>query len=131
MCGDGLCSKYLGNFCLEIGDGDFDCMELCNESIKSCMVVDLLGLFCNDGLVCIVGDACNVLGNCVLGVSLCLGKDGDGDCSETCNDENGECIGSDFDGSICGDDGNSCIIEVCFVGECVVIFLFDCCVNDG
>src|SRR4029079_15883364 len=51
---------------------------------------------CNDGAFCTAVDRCTAQASCVGGDSTpCPGPDGDGDCSETCNEPAGDCSTSD------------------------------------
>lgn len=92
--------------------------------------MDLEGFLCSDGNFCIIGDVCNFVGICILGVDLCDGLDGDGNCAEFCDSVIGLCGGVDLDGLVCGDDGDFCIIEVCVGGVCVFNEVVGCCILD-
>jgi Peptidase family M23/Dictyostelium (slime mold) repeat len=145
VCQDGTCSSP-GDPCAG-PDGDFDCSETCNEATNSCTASDPNGSACNDGLDCTTGTTCSagVCGDgfdlpdgtlcssdgafcngaevCQSGACLspgdpCVGPDGDGDCSESCDESADSCSAPDPDSSIC-DDGNECTrFDACRSGVC-------------
>lgn len=84
-------------------DGDGDCSETCNEAADACTGNDASNTPCSDGLFCTGGDVCNGAGACIPGGNPCPGPDGDGDCSEMCNEAADACTGNDANGSDCGD----------------------------
>lgn len=76
------------------------------------------GAACSDGLFCNGLETCQH-GSCVPSpIGPCAAEDGDGDCSETCDEVTDSCTANDRDGSIC-DDGNPCNgSDSCFGGAC-------------
>jgi len=99
-------------------DGDGDCSETCDEGANNCNGPDVPGSLCDDGLFCTATDACNA-GVCVGTGETCAGADGDGDCTETCNEFFNNCNSADPNGSAC-DDGLFCTTtDTCSGGSCV------------
>jgi DNA-binding beta-propeller fold protein YncE len=59
---------------------------------------------CNDGVFCTAVDRCTAGGACVGGdTTPCPGPDGDGDCTESCNEEAGDCSAPDPAATACND----------------------------
>ena len=103
----GLC-EGVGDPCVNVGDGDSNCSEACDEGANSCSAPDPTGSACNDGLFCTVTDTCNATGTCVGSGTPCnQAGDGDGNCSESCNEAADNCTAPDITGSPC-DDGLFC-----------------------
>ncbi len=121
-CLSGNCSQHGGDPCFaNIGDGDNDCSEACNESNDTCTANDPSGSACNDGAYCNGADTCNGTGSCSQHAGdPCAGQvnDGDGDCSEACNETNDNCTANDPNGGSCNDglycNGN----DTCQNGSC-------------
>jgi len=120
-CLSGNCSQHGGDPCFaNIGDGDNDCSEACNESNDSCTANDPGGSACNDGAFCNGADTCNSSGSCNqhAGNPCTQVNDGDGDCSEACNEGNDSCTANDPNGGSCNDglycNGN----DTCQNGSC-------------
>jgi len=66
------------------------------------------GTACNDGAFCTAVDRCTASGACAGSDGTpCPGPDGDGDCSETCNEEAGDCSIPDPVSTPCT-DGDFC-----------------------
>jgi len=59
---------------------------------------------CSDGMFCTANDACNANGVCVGSGNPCPGADGDGDCSESCNEGSDNCTANDASGTACTDN---------------------------
>jgi hypothetical protein len=118
-CDAGACSVHAGNPCPG-ADGDGDCSESCNEAAGNCTANDPNGSACDDGLFCTGADTCNA-GSCTVHAGdPCPGPDGDGDCSESCNEAANNCTANDADGSAC-DDGTFCNgADTCNAGSCNV-----------
>jgi len=94
-----------------VGDNDSDCSESCDETNDTCTANDPAGSFCNDGLYCNGTETCSA-GVCANSSGdPCPGPDGDGDCSESCNETNDDCSSIDPDGCLC--PGGLCISGVC------------------
>lgn len=76
------------------------------------------GTSCDDDLYCNGTDSC-LSGNCSQhSGDPCPGPDGDGDCSETCDETNAACTANDTNGSDC-DDGSYCNgKDTCQSGSC-------------
>ncbi len=101
-------------------DGDGDCSESCNEASDACDAPDEAGTACNDGLFCTASDVCNAGGFCVGTGDPCPGPNGDGDCSETCNEASDACDGNDPAGSACNDSLFCTVTDRCnAAGACV------------
>jgi hypothetical protein len=100
-CSGGTCSVHAGNPCPG-ADGDSDCSETCNEATDTCTTNDTDGSSCDDGLYCTLTDTCTS-GTCSGTSSPCAGADGDGDCTETCDETANDCNGNDPNGSTCTD----------------------------
>ena len=111
-CSGGECSVHAGNPCPG-PDGDGNCSEMCNEDANSCTAADPDGSVCTDGLYCTGADTC-YKGECQFhDGDPCPGPDGDGNCSESCNEAANSCTAADVDGSDCTDGlfcsgGDSC-----------------------
>ena len=117
-CSGGSCSVHSVDPC-PAADGDSDCSESCNETANNCSDPDPDGSPCTDGLFCTATDTCNA-GTCVGAGFPCDGADGDGDCSESCNEAANNCRGPDPDGSPCT-DGLLCTgADSCSGGFCKV-----------
>lgn len=101
----GLCVGT-GNPCPG-ADNDGDCSESCNEFQNNCTANDPSGSVCNDGQFCTATDTCNASGSCVGAGNPCVGPDGDGNCSESCDETLNNCSGNDPVGSSCT-DGQFC-----------------------
>jgi len=116
-CQSGSCSQHAGNPC-DGPDGDGDCSETCRESQDDCNGTDSNGSICNDGTYCNGLDACSS-GSCSQhGGSPCPGADGDGDCSETCNESADNCSSNDPNGSSCNDGAYCNGSDTCSSGSC-------------
>jgi hypothetical protein len=95
-------------------DGDSDCKESCKESNDSCTENDADASACDDGTFCNGADQCSG-GNCdVHAGNPCPGPDGDGDCTESCSENNNNC--SAYDGN-----GTACTCLSVFSGTCTMI----------
>jgi hypothetical protein len=78
------------------------------------------GTACNDGTFCNGADTCGA-GSCQHHAgNPCPGPNGDGNCSETCNEGGDACNGADPDGSACN-DGSFCTgSDTCAAGSCQI-----------
>ncbi|MBC8066916.1 MAG: hypothetical protein IAG13_01165, partial [Deltaproteobacteria bacterium] len=116
--GTGTCGGT-GNPCgAQIGDGDSDCTENCNELTDACTAPDPNGVTCNDGLFCTLVDTCQN-GSCSGGSSPCVTVgDADGDCSESCDESANACSGNDPNGSSCNDNLFCTLSDFCTNGAC-------------
>jgi Stigma-specific protein, Stig1 len=127
-------------------DGDGDCSESCNESGDHCTAPDPDSAPCDDGNLCTQSEEC-VSGVCGQGTPLscddgmfcngpegcdpasgcfptgdpCNGPDGDGDCSESCNESDDHCTAPDPDNAPCDDGNPSTSGDVCTAGACTGI----------
>ncbi len=117
QCSGGVCSTHAGSPCPG-ADGDSNCKETCSESADACTASDPNGSACNDGLFCNGTDTCSS-GACSVHQSPpCNGADGDGNCSESCNEANDTCSAADPNGSACN-DGLFCNgTDSCSSGAC-------------
>ncbi|MFN2425182.1 MAG: dockerin type I repeat-containing protein [Candidatus Binatia bacterium] len=113
----GSCSNHAGDPCPG-PDGDGNCSETCNESVDACSGADSNGTTCQDGLFCNGADLCSG-GECGIHAgNPCAGADGDGNCSESCNEAADACTAADSNGSPC-DDGVFCNgADTCSGGAC-------------
>ena len=116
-CSGGNCSVHAGNPCPG-PDGDGNCSESCNEAADNCTAPDPNGSACNDGLFCNGADTCNG-GACSAHTGdPCPGPNGDGNCSESCNEAADNCTAPDPNGSACN-DGLFCNgSDTCSGGNC-------------
>jgi hypothetical protein len=78
------------------------------------------GTVCNDSVFCNGNDTC-AAGACTAHAgNPCPGPDGDGNCSETCDEVADDCAAADLDGSACTDglfcNGN----DTCSGGSCAI-----------
>lgn len=116
-CAGGSCSIHAGNPC-PAPDGDGNCSESCNETLNNCTGPDPNGSACNDGLYCNGADSCSG-GQCSgHSGSPCPGADGDGDCSEVCNESADSCTANDPNGAACNDGNAQTTNDVCTSGTC-------------
>ena len=104
-CMAGVCTSP-GDPC-DGADGDGDCSEQCDEAADNCEGNDMMGEACDDSLFCTVTDTCDGNGACVGVTDPCPGPDGDGDCAESCDEANDDCLLPDAVGTSC-DDGFFC-----------------------
>jgi len=116
-CTGGNCALHTGSPCPG-ADGDSDCAESCDEERRDCSGPDPDGEACNDDVFCNGADTC-IAGACGEHVGdPCPGADGDGDCTESCDEAARSCSSSDEDGSPCA-DGLFCTVgDVCEAGIC-------------
>jgi hypothetical protein len=117
-CGGGTCSTHTGDPCPG-PDGDGNCAESCDEGGDNCLANDTDGSACTDGLFCSGTETCTT-GSCTNSTGdPCDGPDGDGDCSETCDEGADNCAGNDLDGSACTDGLFCTQTDACSTGTCV------------
>jgi hypothetical protein len=116
-CGGGTCSVHAGNPCPG-PDGDGNCSESCSEATDSCTAPDPNGAACDDGFFCTGLDFC-ASGTCSAHTNdPCPGPNGDGNCSESCDENSDSCTAPDPDGAAC-DDGLYCTgADLCAGGTC-------------
>jgi hypothetical protein len=117
VCGGGTCSVHAGDPCAG-PDGDGNCAESCDEGSDTCTAPDPNGSACTDGQFCNGTDTCSG-GTCSGHAGdPCPGPDGDGDCSESCNEAADSCTANDPNGSACT-DGQFCNgTDTCSGGTC-------------
>ncbi|MBI5504615.1 MAG: hypothetical protein HY899_07420 [Deltaproteobacteria bacterium] len=109
LCGDGVVDP--GEQCDDGNNRNGDCCSSFCEVLPA-------GNACDDGLFCTRTDRCEEGGRCTGSGDPCRGSDGDGDCSESCDEGNDSCAGRDPDGSAC-DDGLYCNgADLCASGAC-------------
>ena len=118
-CSAGSCSVHAGNPCQAlVGDGDGNCAEACNEGSDNCSANDANGSACSDGLYCNGSDTCNNGACSTHAGNPCPGPNGNGDCSESCNETSDNCSANDPNGTAC-DDGLYCTgTDTCNNGAC-------------
>src|SRR5690606_3718229 len=92
--------------------------ESCDEDANDCAANDPDGSTCDDGSFCNGADTC-AAGACTTHAGdPCPGPNGDGNCSESCDDAAGSCTAADPDGSACT-DGLVCTgSDACNSGVC-------------
>jgi hypothetical protein len=95
---EGTCVECTQNS--QCGGGGGCMIAACVDN--ACTLVPNVGATCNDGLFCTATDTCNAAGACVGAGNPCDGEDGDGDCSEQCNEAADDCSINDDNGSDCG-----------------------------
>ncbi|HEY2772457.1 MAG TPA: dockerin type I domain-containing protein [Candidatus Binatia bacterium] len=116
-CSSGSCTVHSGNPCPGV-NGDANCSQSCNESGKACNAADPNGSPCNDGLFCNGADTCQSGACSVHAGNPCPGPDGDGNCSESCDETSDSCTAADANGSPCN-DGLFCNgTDTCQGGAC-------------
>ncbi len=116
-CSGGSCSTHAGDPCPG-PDGDGNCSESCNETADNCTAADLNGSVCTDSLYCNGTDTCSG-GSCSTHAGdPCPGPDGDGNCSESCNETADNCTAADLNGSICTDSLYCNGTDTCSGGSC-------------
>ena len=97
-------------------DGNACTDDVCNGTSTACQHPNN-SASCDDGTFCNGTDTCSG-GICTHDGDPCPGPDGDGDCSETCDEDADECSANDTDGSSC-DDGDLCSeTDECSAGLC-------------
>ncbi len=108
-CCDGCHYEPAGTSCTSDGNPCTD--DVCNAS-GSCNHPNNSAP-CDDGSFCNGADTCNA-GSCTAhGGDPCPGPDGDGDCTESCNEGATDCTAADPTGSAC-DDGLFCgVADTC------------------
>lgn len=108
--GSGTCQGG-GSPCGDVGDGDGDCSEACNEGTDSCTANDPAGAVCDDGLFCTTASTCNGTGSCTGTGNPCSANvgDADNDCTESCDEASDSCTAPDPMGATC-DDGLFCTV---------------------
>lgn len=116
VCAGGLCA-HSGSPCPG-ADGDADCSETCDEGADACTGNDPNGTPCDDALFCNGTDSCSA-GICSHLGDPCPGADGDGDCSETCNEGSNDCSLADGNGSPCTDANLCTTVDSCQGGSCL------------
>jgi hypothetical protein len=100
-CGGGRLCDGEGD-CLQCLD-DGHCAEatpFCNASGQCVRCLD--DSACDDGSFCNGQEICNSQGQCVDGPDRCPGPDGDGDCSESCDETADSCTANDPRQTSCG-----------------------------
>ncbi|MEM6786454.1 MAG: hypothetical protein AAF928_06965 [Myxococcota bacterium] len=102
--------QQLANECL---------LRQCNGGGVAVTVNRANGTSCDDGQYCNGSDSC-LSGNCSQHAgSPCAGVgDGDGDCSEACNETNDSCTANDPNGSSCNDGAFCNGADTCLNGSC-------------
>jgi hypothetical protein len=115
-CQNGACLGS-GNPCPG-PDNDGNCSETCNEGADQCNAPDPNGSACNDGAFCNGSDTCS--GGACSGHAgnPCPGADGDGNCSESCNEGADQCNAPDPDTSACNDNLYCNGTDSCSGGAC-------------
>ncbi len=113
----GACNNHAGNPCSGHNTGP-DCDDSCNEANNDCTANDQSGTSCDDGLFCTQTDTCDNSGTCTGAGDPCPGANGDGDCSETCDEGNDNCHANDPDGSACNDQVFCNGPDTCLSGIC-------------
>ncbi|NOZ78472.1 MAG: hypothetical protein GXP48_04685, partial [Acidobacteria bacterium] len=123
-------NECLGTHCVdnvccdnECGGNDLDDCMACSVATGADVdgtCKDLTGTPCSDGVFCNGEDTCDA-GECEIHAgNPCPGPDGDGNCSESCDEESDTCTAADPDDSVC-DDGLFCNGEdKCSAGECEI-----------
>ncbi len=118
-CVSGACSpnhKTSGTACTT--DNNACTSDVCNSS-GNCLHNPLAsGSSCGDGLYCNGADTCNATGTCLHAGNPCPGADGDGDCSETCNEAVDACTANDPNGALCNDGNSLTSNDKCTSGVC-------------
>ena len=117
-CSAGVCGGSSGDPCSG-PDGDDDCAESCDEGTGSCTAADADGSGCDDGLYCNGSDSCAGGACSDHGGDPCPGADGDGDCTESCDEAADDCSASDASGSSCSDGSQCTQSDTCQAGNCV------------
>jgi len=122
VCSAGECTHPphpLGTACGDQTASACDFADSC-DGVGVCVPnVAADGTACSDGWYCTATDACSN-GVCVGSGDPCPGADGDGDCSESCDEGTDACTANDADGSACHDGlycngGDTCANGVCSV----------------
>ncbi|MFN2376641.1 MAG: hypothetical protein ABR538_08895, partial [Candidatus Binatia bacterium] len=125
-CQAGTCS-FSQSTCGDCGDGSLDDGELCDDGntangdcCSSACTPTGNGTPCNDGVFCNGADTCQAGACSQHAGDPCPGPDGDGDCTETCDETADACSGPDTEASACN-DGLFCNgADTCAGGNCSV-----------
>ncbi len=122
-------ASYCGDGTLDPGESCDDGNNLDGDCCSAFCTVRDPGSACDDGLFCTGRDYCDSSGQCRGSGDPCPGPDGDGDCSESCNEASDSCTMADASGSPC-DDGDMCTAGgSCHAGLCRGEEPLDC--SDG
>lgn len=120
LCASGVCTSQ-GDPCAdpEVGDGDGDCSDVCDEAARACSAPEPENNPCDDGLFCTTADHCES-GVCT-GTDPCVeSADGDENCSESCDEAANSCTAPDEEGASCAGGG------VCGEGVCLAALATAC-----
>ena len=116
-CSNTTCSIHAGNPCPG-PNGNSNCNESCNEASDNCTAYDGNGAACNDGAYCNGIDTCSAGGCNTHAGNPCPGPNGNGNCSESCNEANDNCTAYDGDGAACNDSLYCNGTDHCSAGGC-------------
>jgi hypothetical protein len=111
LCGNGVIDSAAGEQCDTAIAGTVCCTTACRFASA--------GTGCSDGLFCNGADTCDASGVCANHPGdPCPGADGDGNCSESCDEATDSCTAPDPNGSACN-DGLFCNgADTCSGGAC-------------
>jgi subtilisin family serine protease len=123
-CQAGVCTQE-ANTCGECGDGHTDTGEECDDGnlsngdccSSSCRISGGNGA-CDDGVFCNGPDHCQAGACSDHDGDPCPGPDGDGNCSETCDEAADACTAPDPNGSSCSDAAFCNGADTCSGGVC-------------
>jgi hypothetical protein len=96
-------------------DGLFCTADTCN-GVGGCSFIPDNAL-CDDGAFCSGIETCGIEG-CSSGPPPCPGPDGDGNCTESCDELGENCNANDPDSSGCNDGDNCTFGDTCHSGIC-------------
>src|SRR6185503_13803346 len=117
-CSSGACTAHTGDPCLPLNTTDGSCAGSCNETSDNCTAADPNGTACNDGAFCNGTDTCSAGACSTHSGNPCPGADGDGNCSESCNEASDNCTAADPNGSACTDSLFCNGTDTCSSGTC-------------
>jgi hypothetical protein len=116
-CSSSCQFKTNGTACTD--DGNTCTNDVCNGSSVTCTHPNNTAS-CNDGVFCNGADTCSG-GTCAVHAgNPCPGADGDGNCSESCNEAADNCTSPDPNGSTCNDGAFCNGNDTCSGGACSV-----------
>jgi hypothetical protein len=110
-----------GNGQLEVTEGCDDGNVASGDCCSPTCTVAAAGSPCSDNVFCNGGDTCNASAACANhSGDPCPGPDGDGNCSETCNEAADACNAPDQNDTVCQDSLFCNGADRCLAGACSV-----------
>jgi len=126
-CGDGECDcgcQFVDVDCSSAAEccstSDCDDGNVCttNSCVNGQCLYTANSAPCNDGQFCNGADTCSNRSCSLHAGTPCPGPDGDGNCSESCNEGSGNCTAPDPNDSSCNDNNACTTNDRCLNGAC-------------